>query len=276
MDISLQLLDVGVRPGGILLVHVAFSKVRSGALTPVDLIHALRQTLGPDGTLVMPSMSDDDDHPFDAGGTPCRGMGIVADTFWRLPGVMRSDSPHAFAAMGPNAPEITAPHPVDVPHGVVSPVGRVWQRDGQVLLLGIGHDANTTIHLAENMAGVRYGCEKYAIVRAPRSSPTADADGVRRVDYFEIDHCCARFALMDDWLDRKSLQRRGRVAGGDSRLMRSQDLVAEALVQLQADQTVFLHQPGECDECDLGRSGMMRQVQRLQDSQFKTRGPKVE
>ena len=55
----------------------------------------------------------------------CIGVGVVADTFWRLPGVRRSDSPHAFAAAGPRAAEITAPHPIDVPHGPDSPVGRV-------------------------------------------------------------------------------------------------------------------------------------------------------
>ena len=61
-------------------------------------------------------------------------MGIVAQTFWQLPGVLRSDSPHAFAAAGPQAARITAPHPVDVPHGLDSPAGRVYELDGQVLL----------------------------------------------------------------------------------------------------------------------------------------------
>ena len=72
----------------------------------------------------MPSMTADDDHPFDPRATSCIGMGIVAQTFWQLPGVLRSDSPHAFAAAGPQAARITAPHPVDVPHGLDSPVGR--------------------------------------------------------------------------------------------------------------------------------------------------------
>ena len=71
----------------------------------------------------MPSMTADDDHPFDPRATSCIGMGIVAQTFWQLPGVLRSDSPHAFAAAGPQAARITAPHPVDVPHGLDSPVG---------------------------------------------------------------------------------------------------------------------------------------------------------
>ena len=137
----------------------------------------------------MPSMSDDDDYPFDAASTACRGMGIVADTFWRLPGVRRSNSPHAFAAAGPAAADITAEHPLDLPHGMDSPVGRVHAADGSILLLGVGHDANTTIHLAESLAPVRYRRSKYL---------TVWRDGQPgRFDYDEIDHCCENFNLMD-------------------------------------------------------------------------------
>ena len=155
VQVTSQLLSLGVEPGGLLVVHTAFSKLAPIEGGPQGLIRALRAALGPQGTLVMPSMSDDDDYPFDSQATPSLGMGVVADTFWRLPGVLRSDSPHAFAAIGPKAAEITAAHPPDVPHGLVSPIGRIYELGGQVLLLGVGHDANTTIHLAENLAQVR-------------------------------------------------------------------------------------------------------------------------
>ena len=81
----------------------------------------------------MPSMTADDDHPFDPRATSCIGMGIVAQTFWQLPGVLRSDSPHASPRLARRLPGITAPHPVDVPHGLDSPGGLVYELDGQVL-----------------------------------------------------------------------------------------------------------------------------------------------
>ena len=147
----------------------------------------------------MPSMCDDDDIPFDRTRAACRGVGLVADTFWRMPGVLRSDNPHAFAAIGPQAARITQPHPVDIPHGVDSPPGRVHELDGQVLLLGVGHDADTTIHVAEQLAGVRYRLPKYATVME---------DGrPKRYEYGETDHCCEGFALLDEWLGQR--QRRG-------------------------------------------------------------------
>src|SRR5512137_94382 len=106
-----QLAALGVRPGGVLEVHTAFSKVKPVEGGPAGLIAALRAALGPEGTLVMPSMSSDDNTPFCPATTPCPGMGVVADTFWRMPGVLRTDSPHGFAAVGPHAGVITRPQP---------------------------------------------------------------------------------------------------------------------------------------------------------------------
>jgi aminoglycoside 3-N-acetyltransferase len=243
-----ELLSLGVEPGGVLVVHTAFSRVGPVEGGPRVLIEALRAALGPAGTLVMPSLSDDDDRPFDVRQTPCAGMGVVADTFWRMPGVLRSDSPHAFAAAGRWAAAVTEPHPVDVPHGLDSPVGRVNELDGQVLLLGVGHDANTTVHLAENMAGVRY--------RLPHHATVLEEGRPVRHDYGEVDHCCENFRRLDEWLEAEGFQRRGRVGGAEARLARSRDVVSAALLRLREDETVFLHPPGVCAECDQARASL--------------------
>ena len=240
--VARQLRDLGVRSGGVLLVHTSFSRTGPVEGGPPGLIAALRQAVGPRGTLVMPSMSSDDAHPFDPAATPCLDMGITADTFWRGAGVLRSDSPHAFAAAGPLAAELTAPHPIDPPHGADSPAGRARDHDAQVLLLGVGHDADTTIHLAENQAGVRYR----------RAAHVTVLDGGRpvRFDYAETDHCCARFALVDEWLEAAGLQRRGAVGHGVARLARARDIVRVVSARLRENETVFLHPRGFDAECD--------------------------
>lgn len=247
-DLVDQLRALGVETGGTLVVHCAFSRIGPVEGGPPGLIAALEAALGPKGSLVMPSMSDDDDHPFDPKSTPCAGMGIVAETFRRLPGVARSESPHAFAARGPGAPAITASHPIEVPHGLDSPIGRAWELDAQVLLLGVGHDSNTTIHLAENLAGVRYRRPKHVVV---------SIDGrLERVDYEEIDHCCELFDRLDEWLDRLGAQRHGSVGHAEARLMRSRDVVEVALERLREDETVFLHPLGVDVECDEARASI--------------------
>lgn len=244
-----QLHALGVRPGGVLLVHTSFRAVRPVQDGPTGLIRALLAAVGADGTLVMPSWTGDGDTPFDPASTPAAAdLGVVADAFWRMDGVRRSDQPFAFAAHGPHAGPVTSdPLPLP-PHRAESPVGRVHQRDGQVLLLGVGHDANTTLHLAELLAGVPY--------RAPKHITVLRDGAPVRVNYGENDHCCQRFNLADDWLRGAGLQREGPVGGARARLARSRDIVDTAVARLRADPLVFLHPPGSCDECDVAHAGI--------------------
>ena len=173
-------------------------------------------------------------------------LGVVADTFWRLPGVLRSDHAQAFAAAGPAAARITAdPLPLP-PHIPASPVGRVHDLDGQVLLLGAGHDADTTLHLAELMAGVPYGI--------PRSCTVLRNGAKVRLEYRENDHCCERFALADGWLRERGLQSEGVVGYAHARLIRSRDIVAVAREHLAREPLVFLHPAdARCADCDEAR-----------------------
>ncbi|HEU5041440.1 MAG TPA: AAC(3)-IV family aminoglycoside N-acetyltransferase [Gemmatimonadales bacterium] len=242
-----QLRALGVRPGGVLLVHSSFRAVRPVAGGPAGVIEALRRALGPGGTLAMPAWTGDDGTPFDPRSTPTAGdLGIVPATFWQMSGVRRSDHPFAFAAVGPHAAEITeTPLPLP-PHAPGSPVDRVRELDGQVLLLGVGHDADTTLHLAELLAGVPYRVPKHITVLR---------DGAPvRLPYGENDHCCERFGLADGWLRDRGLQREGKVGHADARLARSRDIVAVAVEHLAADPLRFLHDEGAgCADCDAAR-----------------------
>lgn len=245
-----QLRGLGVKEGGVLLVHTSFRAVRPVEGGPRGLIEALREALGPAGTLVMPSWTGDDEQPFDPVSTPASAdLGVAADTFWRLPGVARSNQPFAFAAAGPRADRVTSdPLPLP-PHGPASPVGRVHELDGQVLLLGVGHDADTTLHLAELLAGVPYRVPKHVTVMR---------DGAPvRIEYDENDHCCARFALADEWLRARGLQAEGLVGHAHARLARARDIVTVAREHLIKDRLLFLHGAGEaCEECDDARSSV--------------------
>jgi aminoglycoside N3'-acetyltransferase len=249
-EVAAQLRTLAVERGGVLLVHTSFRAVRPVEGGPLGLIGALRDALGPDGTLVMPAWSCSDDEPFDPATTPAsRDLGVVADKFWRLPGARRSDHPFAFAAEGPHAEQITSdPLPLP-PHIPESPVGRVHQLDGQVLLLGIGHDVNTTLHLAEVLASVPY--------RVPKHCTILQDGRPVRIEYGENDHCGARFALAEGWLESRGLQARAQVGNAPARLARSRDIVALALEHLAADPLLFLHPPDAgCAECDAARASI--------------------
>jgi aminoglycoside 3-N-acetyltransferase len=239
-----QLRALGVSAGDVVLVHTSFRALRPVEGGPAALIDALRAATGAAGTLVMPSWTGDGDQPFDPGSTPAaKDLGVVADTFWRLAGVVRSTHCFAFAALGPDAERITQDSLPLPPHIAESPVGRVHQLDGQVLLLGVGHDANTTIHLAELLAGVPYRTPKYCTVRDEQGQAV-------RIDYEENDHCCQRFAQADAWLRERGVQREGKVGNAAARLIRSRDIVDLVRYHLDRDPLTFLHAQGECEECD--------------------------
>jgi len=176
-SLTADLQRLGVEPGSTVLVHSSLSKIGWVAGGAVAVVQALLAAVGPEGTLVMPAHSNmsnpkgwqnppvpeswwqvilDERPPFDPRTTPTRGMGAIAECFRSWPGARRSDHPEvSFAALGPNAEAITADHERDFMLGEGSPLARLYELDACVLLLGVGHANNTSLHLAEYRSGVR-------------------------------------------------------------------------------------------------------------------------
>ena len=118
------------------------------------------------------------------------------------------------------------PAPCRCPPRAGSPVGRVYDLDGQVLLLGVGHDADTTLHLAELLAGVPYRLRKHVTVVAGRTARAGRIRGERPLlrALRLADHGCAPGAC------------RGKAPSATpARLARSRDIVAVTLEHLARD-----------------------------------------
>jgi aminoglycoside 3-N-acetyltransferase len=85
--------------------------------------------------------------------TTTHRMGAIVEMFRSWPGVMRSSHPSvSFAATGPHAQRLTSDHSLQADLGEGSPLSKLYDLDGYVMLLGVGHGSNTSLHLAEYRA----------------------------------------------------------------------------------------------------------------------------
>jgi aminoglycoside 3-N-acetyltransferase len=163
---------LGVRPAETLLLHSSLRALGWVAGAAPAVVRAVREVLGPAGTLVVPSQTADnrdpstwDDPPpeswraeirnhvagFDPALTPSRRMGAIAESVRTWPGAIRSAHPQtSFAAIGPAAAGLLIPHEIDAELGEASPLGRLAATDARILLLGVGYDRCTAFHLAEH------------------------------------------------------------------------------------------------------------------------------
>ncbi len=175
-SLSKDLESLGLRAGQTVLVHSSLSRlgyVCGGAQT---VIMALLDVLGSSGTLMMPTHSGQNTDPanwkappvpeswwpemrttspaFNPLVTPSRGMGAIPEMFRNFPGVKRSSHPTtSFAAIGPNS-DFLLGGGISLKEELSedSPIGKLYEIHGQILLLGVSNKSNTSLHLAEYRA----------------------------------------------------------------------------------------------------------------------------
>lgn len=237
-----DLRELGVDTGMTLLVHSSLSRLGYVAGGAHAVVAALSSAVGAGGTLVMPTHSTDLSDPaswsnppvpaawwdrlrsempaYDQMLTPTRGMGAIVECFRHVPGVLRSDHPTvSAAAVGPDAEFIVAGHELACGLGESSPQARVYDLDGHILLLGVSHSNNTSLHLSEYRAlGPDAEFTTYG-------SPVR-VNGTRRwVTYRNLVDDDEDFERLGEDFAEAGLERTGRVGSGQGRLMRARDIV---------------------------------------------------
>ena len=167
-DIISVLQRIGLKTGDTLLVHSSLKSIGQVDEGASMIIDAILEILGCEGTLMMPSFQlgsefylVDRGCRFDIKNTPS-GCGLISEVFRRRPDVLRSLSPtHCTAACGSQAKRMLDGHELcKISVGAGSPYHKLVQMNCKILLLGVTHESNTTLHFVENTNGAPTICRK--------------------------------------------------------------------------------------------------------------------
>lgn len=159
---------LGLSPGDAVLVHAALRNVGPIVGGPDSLIDALRDAVGPEGTILGYTdwQLEDEDRdnpalhsdlpPFDPlRSRSVRDNGAFPELLRTTPGARRSGNPGAsMAALGGRAAWFTADHALNYGYGRQSPLGKLVEARGKTLLLGSPRDRMTLLHHAEHLADI--------------------------------------------------------------------------------------------------------------------------
>lgn len=249
-EIAAALARLGVSRGDTLVVHASLSAMGRVVGGAEAVVRACLDVLGREGTVAAPAQSWLNLDPsagvhgapeahwpairahwpaFDPAVTPSVGMGATAEMIRTWPGARRSGHPaRSWAAIGAGAEAVTALHDLGDVHGPASPLGALHEQGATVLLLGVGYDKCTALHLAETLV---------APPDAPRteevSAMTVGGER-RRVTSCQLAFDDADFAAIGAAFEAARPVARAMVGAATARAFALRDLVAFAAGWMRA------------------------------------------
>ncbi|NUP99123.1 MAG: AAC(3) family N-acetyltransferase [Armatimonadetes bacterium] len=237
---------VGLTAGEVVFVHSslsAFGHVVGGADTVID---ALLATLGPEGTLVMPTFTWNAFHAaqrveFDLVKTPCE-TGRIPETFRQRPGVQRSlHLCHSVAALGPQSEAVMGDGIHPFARG--GSFDALYRLGAWNLMLGTGFGCCTALHAAEELERVPYRAYRHypgSIVILPDGSRVAS----KACEFLRRDSSVNDFAKFEGVLAADGLLRTVQVGEATLHNARIRDVIDVARRLLAEDVTALSRPTG--------------------------------
>jgi aminoglycoside 3-N-acetyltransferase len=232
-----QLRELGVQAGSSILIHASMKSLGPIGGDAQTVVEAILEAVGPSGTALFPTHTWAKLAPFDVIETASVAVGVIPEVARHWPGAVRSLHPtHSVVAIGPSAGRLTEGHYFSpTPCGYESPYHRLAETGGSVLLLGVNHERNTSLHLAEELAGIEGAVREDYVVCRVRGYDRIWKQRPTRL------HLNTKRSLMriDDSLEEKGIQRRGLVGEAECRLTDAGSQLWTTVSVLQGDPRFF-------------------------------------
>ena len=238
--------------GSVLIVHASFSPCKAEGLTPEGVIAMLEEQLGPEGTLIMPCFTYSYANrpkvvPFDRDTTPGSGMGILSETFRKLPGVIRSNNPtYSVAAWGKHAYDVTDGSQLNAGLSFGSSYEKALKLGTRILLLNVGNNRNSMLHYAEIASGVPYNDIPF---RESWGRTALTLQGEMDLGN-TFPACSEEFSKFDDVFVREGFAEK---LGENSFLIDAAAMVDYICKAIRKQPDIMLCHDPECEPCSLRR-----------------------
>lgn len=242
-DIVTGLRSLGLRAGDRVLAHSSlssFGQVEGGADT---VINALLQAVGTRGTVLVPTLTGSEElspaNPpvFDPLRTPC-WTGRIPETFRQRPDAIRSLHPtHSVAAIGPDAEALIADHLDSLtPCDHSSPYGKLTADErGCILLIGVDHQSNTTMHHVEEIVGAAYHMQ----AGFARARILTDGQEIVRHILLHAYGTPRHFNVMEPVYIERGIQQNGQIGAAVVRFIRTGPMVEITAQALRANPRIL-------------------------------------
>ncbi len=246
--------DVGLGEVGRLLMHSSLhslGQVDGGAETLID---ALLEVLGEEGTLMVPTFNYNLELDVFDPATVRSQTGLIPETLRKRPEAIRSLHPnYSVAAIGKDAEELTREHWKAEATGVGSPIDRIARLGGSILLLGVKHDTDSSMHVGEAYAEVPYRGVPFD-PSWPRTAKVRTPDGeIVPVDLHDEPGCSTGFGIIEMPLRQRGMIRDFKIDRAKCQLVKGQNVIEATVEILEQRMDALLCSNPQCFFCPRAR-----------------------
>ncbi|MGI8907521.1 MAG: AAC(3) family N-acetyltransferase [Candidatus Sumerlaeaceae bacterium] len=260
-DLAEEFERIGLRQGDSVVLHSSLKSIGNTADGAATVVDALLQVTGRSGNIRVPTYTYNlviwNTEPYDHYSTRSR-VGVITEEARSRARAQRSFHPsHSVTVIGPEAAAITSNHLHSTPIGRGSPLDRMRQRGAKILMLGTCQDTNSSLHLAEVLAGLPYVAVAFQDEMDYETGWFYNEN--RQVEYVplhEFPGCSRGFRKIEYPLRERGVLHDVRVGNAASQLLDMRSLCHAAEEILQRDPTLLLCEVQNCAICPRRRAYM--------------------